>query len=151
MLLASRGPLLPRGGRRYADRVGENYFAAHRERHRWKYFPRLTRDEAVLIKCWDSRGRDFSAPPLILLSTARTLTAMRIRVRHASRTRPQLSDPAPVPTVGQLETARGFPPPPASEAIPATFSLHTAFEDPATPEGAPDRESIEVRTVAFFE
>mmetsp|Transcript_124242 Transcript_124242/g.220150 ORF Transcript_124242/g.220150 Transcript_124242/m.220150 type:complete len:264 (-) Transcript_124242:40-831(-) len=35
--------------------------------------------------------------------------------------------------------------------VPSTFALHTAFEDPATPEGAPDRESIEVRVMAFFD
>jgi hypothetical protein len=32
----------------------------------------------------------------------------------------------------------------------ARFSLHTAFEDPTTPENAPPRESIEIRTLAFF-
>ena len=40
---------------RYADRVGENYMVRHASGQRWSYFPRLTRDEAVLIKCWDSR------------------------------------------------------------------------------------------------
>ena len=30
------------------------------------------------------------------------------------------------------------------------FMGHSAFEDPQTPEGAPPRESIEVRTMAFF-
>ena len=30
------------------------------------------------------------------------------------------------------------------------FMGHTAFEDPTTPSGAPKRESIEVRTMAFF-
>jgi hypothetical protein len=32
----------------------------------------------------------------------------------------------------------------------ARLSVHTAFEDPTTPPGAPPRESIEVRTLAFF-
>ena len=32
----------------------------------------------------------------------------------------------------------------------ARFSLHTAFEDPTTPPDAPPRESIEIRTLAFF-
>ncbi len=32
----------------------------------------------------------------------------------------------------------------------ARFMGHTAFEDPTTPPGAPKRESIEVRTMAFF-
>merc|ERR1711862_561294 len=38
---------------------------------------------------------------------------------------------------------------PESEKVPVTFSLHSAFEDPATPAGAPDRESMEVRTIVF--
>lgn len=33
---------------------------------------------------------------------------------------------------------------------PCTFSFHTAFRDPNTPTDAPDRQSIEVRCVAFF-
>ena len=32
----------------------------------------------------------------------------------------------------------------------ARFTCHTAFADPTCPEGAPARESIEVRTLAFF-
>jgi len=33
---------------------------------------------------------------------------------------------------------------------PARFSAHGGFEDPQTPEDAPPRESIEVRTLVFF-
>ncbi len=33
----------------------------------------------------------------------------------------------------------------------ARFTPHTAFDDPTTPEDAPPRQSIEVRTLAFFE
>ena len=40
----------------YADRVGENYFSKYAPRHRWYYFPDLTRDEVLLIKQWDSAG-----------------------------------------------------------------------------------------------
>ena len=40
----------------YADRIGENYFAKHSVHHRWCYFPDATRDEALLIKQWDSAG-----------------------------------------------------------------------------------------------
>lgn len=77
--------------RRYPGRVGEIYHVTYNPRHRWFYFPRLRRDEAVFIKCFDSAkdGR-------------------------------------------------------------ARLSVHTAFEDPTTPAGAPPRESIEVRTFAFF-
>ena len=40
----------------YSDRVGENYFAKHNARHRWVYWSGMTRDEALLIKQWDSAG-----------------------------------------------------------------------------------------------
>ena len=40
----------------YADRVGENYFARHDLRHRWVFWSAMTRDEALLIKQWDSAG-----------------------------------------------------------------------------------------------
>ena len=41
----------------YQNRIGENYFARHSPRHRWYYYPAATRDEALLIKQWDSAGR----------------------------------------------------------------------------------------------
>ena len=40
----------------YADRIGENYFAKHSDRHRMYYYPAMTRHEALLIKQWDSAG-----------------------------------------------------------------------------------------------
>lgn len=40
----------------YADRIGENYYAKHADRHRWHFFSDLTRDEPLLIKQWDSQG-----------------------------------------------------------------------------------------------
>lgn len=77
--------------RRYPDRVGEIYVVTYSPNHRWFYFPRMQRDEALLIKCFDS----------------------------------------------------------ASDGR-ARLAVHTAFEDPTTPPDAPPRESIEVRTFAFF-
>jgi len=76
----------------YADRTGEIYQGVYNADHRWHYFPRLTREEAILIKCYDSAkdGR-------------------------------------------------------------ARFSLHSAFADPTAPADARPRESIEVRTLAFFD
>jgi hypothetical protein len=76
----------------YPDRTGEIYYGAYNPAHRWYYFPEMTVDEAVLVKCYDS-ARD-------------------------GRTR---------------------------------FSLHAAFADPTAPADAPPRESIEVRTFAFFD
>ncbi len=40
----------------YADRVGENYFAKHSPEHQWYFYPAQTREEALLIKQWDSAG-----------------------------------------------------------------------------------------------
>jgi hypothetical protein len=40
--------------RRYPDRVGETYVVTYSPRHRWLFFPRMVRDEALLIKCFDS-------------------------------------------------------------------------------------------------
>mmetsp|Transcript_40148 Transcript_40148/g.106217 ORF Transcript_40148/g.106217 Transcript_40148/m.106217 type:complete len:348 (+) Transcript_40148:16-1059(+) len=87
----------------YADRIGENYFAKYSPSHGWHYFPKMTRDEVLLLKQWDSCG---------------DLVAGASAVREA--------------------------------APPSTFSLHSAFLDPSSPPGAPDRESIEVRLVAIY-
>jgi hypothetical protein len=38
----------------YEDRTGEIYHGVYNPAHRWFYFPAMTRDEAVLIKCYDS-------------------------------------------------------------------------------------------------
>ena len=75
----------------YPDRKGEIYVTTWSQAHRWLYFPRMTPDETILIKCYDTR-RDV-----------------------------------------------------------ARFAPHSAFTDPTTPEGAAPRESIEIRTVAFFD
>jgi hypothetical protein len=39
---------------KYPDRTGEIYSIAFSPRQRWYYFPRMQRDEVVLIKCYDS-------------------------------------------------------------------------------------------------
>jgi hypothetical protein len=38
----------------YADRTGEIYYGSHNPAHRWYQVPRMTTDEAILIKCFDS-------------------------------------------------------------------------------------------------
>ena len=38
----------------YRDKIGETYALTHRATHRWFYFPRLTPDEVVLLKIFDS-------------------------------------------------------------------------------------------------
>ena len=75
---------------RYPDRTGEIYSFAYSEAHRWLYFPTMSPDETMLLKCYDS-------------------------ARDVSR-----------------------------------FTAHTAIDDPDTPPDAPARQSIEVRTLAFF-
>lgn len=90
----------------YNDRIGENYFSKPAERHRWYFWSALTRDEALLIKQWDSAG--------------------------------------------ELASTNGVNGDAAGKG-PCTFSFHTAFEDPATPDDAPDRWSIEVRCVALYD
>lgn len=75
----------------YQDRRGEIYVNTFNPAHRWLYFPKMTADEVILIKCYDTRH----------------------------------------------DVAR--------------FAPHTAFTDPTTPEDALPRESIEIRTVAFFD
>jgi len=40
----------------YQDRIGENYFAKFSEKHKFYFYPEMTRDEAMLIKQWDSKG-----------------------------------------------------------------------------------------------
>ena len=90
----------------YADRIGENYFAKHNKKHKWYYFNKITKDEVLLIKQWDSNGT-------------------------MAKTNGKLSD---------------------NESIdnPCTFSFHSAFEDPATRDDAPDRWSIEVRCIVIY-
>jgi hypothetical protein len=76
---------------RYRDRDGEIFVLRHAPQHRWWYFPRMTPDQAILLKTYESE------------------------------------------TDGR-----------------ARFIGHSAFEDPNTPTDAPMRESIEIRTIAFF-
>ena len=90
----------------YHDRIGENYFAKHADRHQWYFYPALTRDEALLIKQWDSAG--------------------------------------------VLARTNGVKADVVGTGLPCTFSFHSAFEDPITPPDAPERWSIEVRSVALY-
>lgn len=39
---------------KYEDRTGEVYSVSHNPNHRWFYFPQMERDEAMLLKCYDS-------------------------------------------------------------------------------------------------
>ena len=76
---------------RYRERTGEIFVMRHSNTHRWWYFPKMTPDNVLLLKTYESE------------------------------------------TDGR-----------------ARFLGHSAFDDPATPADAPMRESIEMRTMAFF-
>jgi hypothetical protein len=78
--------------RRYPDRVGETYRLAFSPNQEWYYFPRMTRDEALVFKVYDS-----------------------------------------------------------DTSLDARFTPHTSFADPTSPNDGPPRESIEIRTFAFFD
>lgn len=75
----------------YPDRRGEVFHCTYNPNHRWYYFPKMQRNEAMVFKCFDSErdGR-------------------------------------------------------------ARWTAHCAFDDPTSPPDAPPRESIEMRTLAFF-
>jgi hypothetical protein len=77
--------------RRYPNRVGQTYAIKYSPAHRWYWFPRMRREEALVFKVFDS-----------------------------------------------LKDGR------------ARWTAHTAFEDPSSPRNARPRESIEIRTLAFF-
>jgi hypothetical protein len=77
--------------RRYPNRVGQTYAITYDPAHKWFWFPRMRREEALVFKVFDS-----------------------------------------------MKDGR------------ARFTAHTAFDDPTTPPHARPRESIEIRTLAFF-
>jgi hypothetical protein len=39
----------------YRDRVGEIFGFLYNPKHRWYYFPQMERNEAILLKCYDSK------------------------------------------------------------------------------------------------
>jgi hypothetical protein len=77
--------------RRYPNRVGQTYAITYDPAHKWFWFPRMRREEALVFKVFDS-----------------------------------------------LKDGR------------ARWTAHTAFADPTSPPHARPRESIEIRTLAFF-
>jgi hypothetical protein len=77
---------------KYKDRVGEIHRTRYNPDHRWVYFPLMQPEEAILLKCYDSKidGR-------------------------------------------------------------ARWTAHSAFNDPTSPADAAPRQSIETRTIAFYD
>jgi hypothetical protein len=54
-------------------------------------------------------------------------------------------------SAGELAQSQGVRGDAKGDQDASTFSFHSAFEDPATLTGAPDRWSIEVRCVVLYE
>jgi len=92
--------------------------------HRWYYFPRMTRDEAIMLKTFDSKG----SFPAAAAPDGSTVPA---------------SAAAPVVTPTAITNDDGA-------AAVSTFALHTAIDEPDPPQDARDRESIEVRCVVVY-
>jgi hypothetical protein len=90
----------------YNDRVGENYFAKHNDKHKWYYYPEITNNEALLIKQWDSKGGFAST--------------------NGKSADSELTNQ------------------------PSTFSFHSAFDNTNARADAPDRWSIETRSVVVY-
>jgi hypothetical protein len=77
----------------YRDRVGETYSVSYNPRHRWYYLSEMTADEALLLKCYDSRtdGRarfaphtSFTDPTAPLDAPPRESIELRTFVFHAA-------------------------------------------------------------------
>ena len=40
----------------FPDRTGENYSLRHSADHKWRYFPRMTKDECLVFKVYDKKA-----------------------------------------------------------------------------------------------
>ncbi len=92
----------------FPDRVGEIYNMAHAPEHRWYYAPRMTEDEVLLIKGWDSvddgRARftphgAFDLPQTRPDAPARASIEVRTFVivdEHEQEAGPALNEDAPI-------------------------------------------------------
>lgn len=68
---------------RAGRKLKEYYFAAYSEKHEWYYFPEVRREEAIIVKTWDSAGELFvsknwseaTVPTTFCLHTAFDITA----------------------------------------------------------------------------
>ncbi len=40
---------------RFPDRTGENYSLRHSDQHKWRYYPRMTKDECLIFKVFDNQ------------------------------------------------------------------------------------------------
>ena len=108
------------------------------------YFPKMTRDEAMLILQWDSLGSMCSGTggSKATGATAATATTAAATAAAAAATAATPTTTTAATAVDTGTTGRS--------GNQATFALHSAFIDPSSAADAPDRESIEVRLVLIF-
>jgi hypothetical protein len=93
----------------------------------------MQKSEAIIMMQWDSEGA-FASSKVGALAQPRAAAASETSSKM-NVSFPKLSPTAetPVPAVGK-----------------PTFCLHSAFNDPSTPDDAPDRRSIEVRCIVIY-
>ena len=65
----------------FPNRVGETYSVKYNPDHQWFYVPKMTADEVLLLKCFDSRPTDAPALRPIARSSIRPHRPMRRRAR----------------------------------------------------------------------
>ena len=67
--------------RRFPDRVGEIYHIAFNTKQRWMYVPQMTREEAIVFKCYGFPGRMWPGSRRMGRSTIRRHRPMPPRAR----------------------------------------------------------------------
>ena len=76
----------------YPDRIGENYFSKAASAHEFYYYPRMSRNEALLIKQWDSHGNLAQSDGVSQDRPGETCTFSFHTAFHPSDTRPDAPD-----------------------------------------------------------
>jgi len=119
---------------------------------------RLLQHRFAIIQVWRPIDKPIESNPLALLdarsvSTRDLLAAERRYPHRVGETYQLLYNPEHrwfyFPQM-RREEAVVFKVYDSQPNVPARFTPHTSFVDPATPANAPPRQSIEVRTLAFF-
>ena len=150
----------------YKDRIGENWFVrdnsastsklvetssiiekSPNHHHKWYYYPRMRKDEALIFKQWDSEGR-------IQREVAKTVLEKLNKENaggEALKTMTSLVEKTSAVTQNSSDRNLSNR---ANDGF-SDFCIHSAFDDPNTKRigsvQVPDRESIEVRCFALFE
>lgn len=80
----------------YPDRKGETYSVRYNPGHRWYYVPRMTADEALLLKCYDSAtdGRTRFGPHTAFIDPTSRPTPRRAKASRCARWCSTSNEPA---------------------------------------------------------